>query len=60
MKIEFVLRTPGNHKRVATKDLDCVPRVGELVVLGDDASSHYVHQVTHFIERNYVSVLLTV
>ena len=58
MKIEFVLREPGNHHVIHTADYPAVPREGECVALDDDNASYTVHSVTHDIRRGIVSVLV--
>ena len=58
MKIEFVIREPGNHHVITTVDYPVVPRTGECVVLDSESASHVVHAVTHDIGRGVVSVLV--
>lgn len=60
MKIEFVMRNPGNHTVLPIMEVDAIPRVGEGVVFDKDGPYHEVHSVTHFPGRGVVSVLLRV
>ncbi len=59
MKIEFYLRTPGQHQKAAEADLPAVPREGDFVSLDGD-TAHTVHSVTWDIKANSVQVLLAV
>lgn len=61
MKVEFSLRLPGKHETLPVIEMDCAPRMGELVILdGGDSPVHEVHQVMHDVKRNIVCVLLRV
>jgi hypothetical protein len=47
MIVEFWLREPGEHRKVDTMELDCVPRAGEAVTL--QSVTRDVHSVTYII-----------
>ena len=52
MKVEIVLRQPGNHHVIWNGELPDVPRVGELVAIcGDNGfeQSHNVHSIDWLI-----------
>lgn len=58
MRIEFWLRTPGNHHQVGkARTTDCVPRVGETVVLSDE-DTHDVHSVHWYFDAKQPTVLV--
>lgn len=57
MKVEFVLRYPGQHRVLPIIELSSVPRVGEWVSLEGETVME-VHCVTYDIPRRVVSVLL--
>lgn len=58
MKIEFWLRTPGNHNQVSETNITVIPRVGESVQIHSQDRVREVHSVTHFIDKGIVKVLL--
>lgn len=45
MKVDFYLRTPGNHHCVCEVNMDAVPREGEWVTLPGEGAVRAVHQV---------------
>jgi len=59
MLIEFHLRQPGNHHKVAEAHMPAVPRIGETVILSDGRCLD-VHSVSYDIPRERVIVLLKV
>jgi hypothetical protein len=52
MRIEFWLRTPGNHTRVSIVDMSVVPRQGESVTLDDGTErAREVHSVDYIFDK---------
>lgn len=61
MKVHFILREPGNHRRIASSEMDVIPREGETVVLGVGELERpplTVHAVTYYVDHKMAEVLV--
>lgn len=57
MKIQFVLRVPGERNVFKEVVWDAVPREGESVII-DDQTQLTVHAVEYYLRDNAVRVIL--
>jgi hypothetical protein len=56
MKIEFIMRIPGQRDVFKEVEWDCVPREGEVVIL--DETGLLVHSVEYDLRKNSARIIL--
>lgn len=60
IKVDFILREPGNHHLILTRWESRVPRVGDYVTINPDGDTYPVHSVTWDYNDTETTVTLMV
>lgn len=58
MRVDFVLREPGNHHVIDSRNMKLIPRKDDWVQVGDIV--YVVHLVTWIPDKNLVEIMIRI